>query len=232
MDPFLMKLTAKGKYYAELSVMLLVIIPALVYWDSAVIFPVKLFVVLLHESSHAFAALLTGGTVSEISINFELGGNCVSKGGYVPLIACAGYIGSLISGVLLLYSSTHYTRGKMICNIFAGLFSLMILLMNSFWGILAASVFALLMIVSPRFLPEFVHHTFMAVLGTLISLYAIIDIREDLFNSEYIMTDAQMMAGITGIPAIVWSLFWLLLSVVVLYLMLKRKFGKGKPGVK
>lgn len=227
-----MKLTAKGKYYTELSVMLMVIIPSLIYWDSAVIFPVKLFVVLLHESSHAVAALLTGGSVSEISVNLELGGNCISKGGYVPLIACSGYIGSLISGVLMLYSSTHYSRGKIICNVFAALFLLMILLMKSVWGILAASAFAMLMIVSPRFLPEFVHLTFMAVLGTLISLYAIIDIREDLFNSEYIMTDAQLMAGITGIPAAVWSIFWFLLSVGILYLMLKRKFRKGKPGAK
>jgi hypothetical protein len=47
-------------------------------WYTPVIFPLKIFVVLLHEISHALAALATGGTVERIVLNIDQGAPPIS----------------------------------------------------------------------------------------------------------------------------------------------------------
>ena len=71
-------------------------------WWSPVIYPVKLFVVLLHEVGHAGAAVLTGGTVQRIVVTPDQGGVCHCPGGNAFLTLSAGYLGSLLFGALSL----------------------------------------------------------------------------------------------------------------------------------
>jgi hypothetical protein len=73
---------------------------SLILWDSSIIYPIKIFVVLLHEISHAIAAIVSGGSVESISLDLNLAGNTVTKGGNQILIALSGYLGSLIFGLL------------------------------------------------------------------------------------------------------------------------------------
>ena len=40
-------------------------------WDTPVIYPLKIFVVLLHEISHGIAALATGGSIERITLDAE-----------------------------------------------------------------------------------------------------------------------------------------------------------------
>jgi hypothetical protein len=42
-------------------------------WDTVFLYPLKLLVVFFHESSHALATLLTGGSVKELVINKDQG---------------------------------------------------------------------------------------------------------------------------------------------------------------
>ena len=64
-------------------------------WDYSVMIPLKIFVVFLHEASHAFATLLTGGEVLELSLSPRQGGHVLSRGGNLFLLVSAGYLGSL-----------------------------------------------------------------------------------------------------------------------------------------
>ena len=43
-------------------------------WSTPVMVPLKIIVVLLHELSHGFAAVLTGGSIEQITISPEQGG--------------------------------------------------------------------------------------------------------------------------------------------------------------
>lgn len=42
---------------------------ALVFWDTLLIYPIKLFVVTLHEMSHGLMAMAFGGDIIEIQID-------------------------------------------------------------------------------------------------------------------------------------------------------------------
>ena len=72
------------------------------FWLTPALTPLKIFVVFIHEASHALATVLTGGRVVSMVVTPWESGYVQSVGGS-PLIASAGYIGSaLFGGVMLL----------------------------------------------------------------------------------------------------------------------------------
>ncbi len=56
-------------------------------------------------------------------------------------------------------------------------------------------------------------------------LYALLDIRSDLFTfapvSGAVVNDAVALSRLTGIPALIWSIVWLIISLWVLAAFLK-----------
>jgi hypothetical protein len=46
-------------------------------WDTWLVTPLKLFVVMLHEVSHGLAAVATGGSIDRIVLTPDLGGACL-----------------------------------------------------------------------------------------------------------------------------------------------------------
>jgi len=89
-----------------------------------------------------------------------------------------------------------------------------------------------------------IHEWIIDIIGVSSIAYAIYDIVIDTIfleiNSKFhliswnknILTDAQVLAKMTYIPAIVWGLIWLLLSIIAIKVVLfNRKFkGKKKYG--
>ena len=76
-----------------------------VFWNYDWIKPLKLIVVFFHEVSHGMGALLTGGKVNSIFISWDESGYTVTEGGNFMTIASAGYIGCMLWGSLMLYTS-------------------------------------------------------------------------------------------------------------------------------
>ena len=84
-------------------------------WDTAFIYPLKIFVVLLHEVSHAIAIWATGGVVDHIVLDPRQGGATLGRGGSAFLALSAGYLGSLLWGtalVLLQFGMALALRGQ------------------------------------------------------------------------------------------------------------------------
>lgn len=72
-------------------------------WNTPVATPLKLLVVFLHEISHGIAAILTGGKIVSMTLSAQQGGQAVTLGGNGFVILSAGYIGSLLLGILLFF---------------------------------------------------------------------------------------------------------------------------------
>jgi hypothetical protein len=220
----LKKLSNKGKYFLEILVLTSALIIACLFWNSPFIFPIKLFVVLLHESSHAIMTFLTGGSVTGIDVNFQIGGSCVSKDGNPALIACSGYLGSIILGGILFYSSTDQKMNRIVFNIFAVLFVILLAFVKGNFSIFFVLFIVLFLIASPRLLPSHAQLIVTSVLGSLSLLYAVIDMQQDLFQDGYHQTDAEIMSATAGLPALFWSILWMAIAFVILYFLLKKKF--------
>jgi len=221
------KLSPAGRLYLEFLILVLTMVIAYIFWDSYFIYPVKLFVVLLHESAHSMVALVTGGRVDEIRIDYELGGTCVVFGGNPYLIASAGYIGSLFFGGLLFVSAKYRQFSRYLCYFLALYFLIMtIFYIKVLFGIIFTVSFAALLILAPGLLPEVLYSYSLKLLGILSCCYVIVDIKEDLFVSAFNNSDARILAGLTGVHHIIWGSLILIISLVVLVFLLKFNFKK------
>lgn len=224
-----MKLSPQGKTAVEVMVIASSVLFTYFFWNSFFIYPIKLFVVLLHESTHCLFALISGGSVSEIKIDFQIGGACIVKGGSPVLIASSGYLGSLFFGGLLFISGKFLEFSKYVCSILAIIFLILIFsVIKELFGILFTLGFAVILFLSPRVLPVIVHSYLLKILGTISCLYTIIDIKDDLITTELRKTDAQILAVHTGISATVWGIAILLISIIFLYFLLRFNFKKSK----
>ena len=79
-------------------------------WETPVIYPLKIFVVLLHEISHGIASVATGGVIEKIVLDPQQGGACHCGGGNAFVTLTAGYLGSLLWGVALLSGGERPAR--------------------------------------------------------------------------------------------------------------------------
>lgn len=195
---------------------------SLFFWDSVVLYPVKLFVVLLHELSHAGAALITGGSVVEIQIDSRIGGHAITQGGWTWLIVSSGYLGSMLLGGAILLLALRRRAVPILATAIAVLVLLVtVLFVRNGFGLIFGLLFAASLLAAARWLPAAWLDLVVMYLGGMSSLYALVDVKEDLLTLEPRLTDAGILAGMTGIPAIVWGLLWSALSLGVFLLIMR-----------
>src|SRR5205823_5198775 len=88
----------------------------ILFWNTWLLYPFRLLVVLMHESGHAAATLLVGGSVDSIRVSPDEGGLTLSR--FPPslvreiVVSSAGYVGSTISGCVLLWVAARAKEGR------------------------------------------------------------------------------------------------------------------------
>src|SRR5690554_2280709 len=80
----------------------LVAVTMLVPYGYVVAYPLRLFGTFVHETGHALATVITGGSVSGMHVNLDTSGLTLSRGGSSLLISSAGYLGTVALGAGLL----------------------------------------------------------------------------------------------------------------------------------
>jgi hypothetical protein len=186
-------------------------------WDTAIIYPVKLFVVLLHEVSHAGAAVATGGTVERILLNANQGGATYTLGGNAFLTLSAGYLGSLLWGALfIVLAFNRWLRPRWILGgVGASVLLLTLFLVRGMFGMGFGILFAAGLLAGAKFLSQGLNRALLLGLGLTSSLYAILDIKSDVLDRPQLPSDAAMLAEMTGIPTAVWGFLWIGIALLV-----------------
>jgi hypothetical protein len=194
------------------------------------VYPFKLFVTFIHEGGHALAAVATLGEVDRIVINPDTSGLTLSLGGLSIIIASAGYLTSTLYGAALLLICRDGKNAKAALGVSAAL----ILAMTVFWTsglfgwivgiVLTAGLIFFAVVSNPK-----IAHFFLSFLAVQCCLNALYDLRTLFLLSATTreVSDAVNMQRLTMIPAVVWALLWLGLSLVVLWLALRRYFERG-----
>jgi hypothetical protein len=195
----------------------------LLLWDTPVVYPFRIFVVLLHEVSHGMAAVATGGRIVSIGLTADEGGVCVTRGGSPFLILNAGYLGSLLWGALFLLLGRRRTIARSVVSLVGALTLLATLLYVRTWfgfayGLVAG---AALLLVAAR-LAAAASEILLATLGATSALYAVWDVLSDVVLRHSGQSDAAALARLTGVPALAWGVLWVALSVAVLASVLRR----------
>jgi hypothetical protein len=201
-------------------------------------YPFRIFVTFIHEGGHAIAALLTGNSVQSLSVAMNASGETyTTQGGTLTqmFVASAGYLGAMTFGALLLVLIRRGVRARLIL---AGssllilaltiIFGLVKPLVAGTWGSLAGVPFTLFagivlsvgLFAVARFASRRVAAFFVSLLAVQCVLNALLDLKTVFFLSSpfapSIPTDAVNMANATGIPAIVWTIIWIVIAIGIL----------------
>lgn len=205
----------------------------IVGWDWPMLWPFKLLAVMGHETGHALAALLAGGSVEKVSIAGNESGECLSA---IPtsffartIVYSAGYVGSaLISVVLLLLTFRFDLRRVVLSAACVWLLAMGLLYARDPFTLAFCGGMAAAFGLGAKYLPPQVVGVVNLFLASFTALYAAMDLKDDLWNSAVrARSDAQLLADITPIPAVIWAGLWTLLSAAVLaggiYLAMRRR---------
>ena len=215
-------------------------------YGAYIVYPIRLFVTFIHESSHALIAVLTGGSVQSLTIAADGSGLTYSApSGFIGglLTSSAGYIGTTVFGVLMLFLiRKNFSPNKILTalGIFIGamlliftvispvfnIFSIQVtyssLLFTTLTGIVLAAALVALGVFGRPGIAKFA----VAFLAVQCLLNAVTD-QMTLFmiNSPFvgsdIQNDAANMAAATHLPAIIWVFIWMGISIAMISLGLR-----------
>jgi hypothetical protein len=210
------------------------------------VYPVRLFVTFVHESSHALVAVLTGGSVQSLTISADGSGVVYSMGsGLIGqlLTSSAGYLGATAFGVLLLYLiRRNFSPNKLLTGlgIFVGIMTIVFTVISPVFNIFslqAAFSSILFTIIAGIFLTAGLivlglyanlkvanfAVAFLAVqclLNSLSDLKTVFVLNSPLIGSD-IHTDAANMYNATGIPGFMWVVIWIGISLFMISIGLR-----------
>ncbi len=198
-------------------------------WHTPWVYPLKLFVVLLHEMSHGIAALVTGGHIDFIRVlPDQEGGVTQTTGGNAIVITSAGYLGSMFFGAAILVGSARTRFSPAIALVLGlGVAAIAVFAMPREGRLFAAICGLVLASLSP--LHPAVSEFVLRVIGVTSCLYAILDIKSDVLDRPHAASDAKVLEGLTHVPAVVWGALWIVVSLVVTLLAAKWAVTGSRP---
>ena len=185
-------------------------------WDTPAVYPLKVFVVLLHEISHAMIAVATGGTIERIVLDPSQGGACYCPGGNAFLTLSAGYLGSLAWGALLISAGQMKRINSRLGTGAVGLLvvGLTLAYVRSTFGFWFGLAFGSVLFLGALRLSAAVNQGILLTLGLTSCLYAILDIKSDVLDRPELRSDAAMLGELTGIHTVVWGGLWITVAVL------------------
>jgi len=195
-------------------------------WNTPIVYPLKIFVVLLHEVSHAIAAVATGGVLDRITLDPYEGGATYFSGGNRFIAASAGYLGSLLWGALLFTAArTSWIRSDWV-NGFIGVMVILltVFFVRSGFGIAFGIVFGLALVVASREIGRTMNRHLLWALGLTSALYAILDIKSDVLDRPELRSDAAVLADMLGVSTFLVGLVWIAIALAVSGWLLVRAY--------
>ncbi len=194
-------------------------------YAEVVVYPFRIFVTFIHETSHALAAWASGGAVGYIRIYSTGDGVTLTQGGAPLLISSAGYIGSVGYGATLLRICRRPILAKPALGFTAVVIATttVLLLQPTGFGILAGAGLTILLVLIAAIFSQATALFFTAFLAIECCLNALFDLKTLLLLSARtsVYTDALSMQQATGLPALFWALVWSVLSLIILAMSIR-----------
>ncbi|WP_050602160.1 M50 family metallopeptidase [Ruegeria sp. 6PALISEP08] len=195
-------------------------------WNTSVVIPLKILTVFLHELSHAVTILLTGGSVESFSISPQQGGMVIGRGGNRFLSLSAGYLGSLVLGMVLLILALQTKADRAVLAVFGGVMCLVaVLYIRDLFALVFCVGTGAAMIATAWYLRREVSDLVLRVIGLTSVIYVPFDIFDDTIRRSGMRSDAFMLAEEFGGTTMMWGGVWLVLSGIAIYLCLRYCLG-------
>lgn len=185
-------------------------------YGRAVIYPINLFVTVLHELGHALGGIISGGKVEYVQINADGSGKASILGGSTLIILMGGYLGSAIFGNIIFYIGVKAGKLARAALYVLGGFMLLsgVIWFSHLFSTLTLFVFGGALITLAH--KQWVMREMLMFLGLASLIYIIRD-----FNVGPSSDLALYASIIKIIPAGLWMYIWLGLVLVMTYFNLR-----------
>jgi len=175
-----------------------------------------------HEISHGLAALLTGGSIHSITLNFNGSGICTTRGGSAFIISFSGYAGSALWGLLIYSVAATLSKpsAKLMVAIMVGMLAMTLLL----WARDVSTIIILLVLLSMYALPLYKSLWFsITFFIQLVGIFVLLDaIRSPLYLLDgRDLGDGANLASNTGLPEVFWVALWFVIAASCLTILWK-----------
>ncbi|MCB0196263.1 MAG: M50 family metallopeptidase [Anaerolineae bacterium] len=212
---------------AGLAAVVLAVIP----WLGPLNYSFRLLITLVHELGHGLAALLTGGTFVRFLVSSDGSGLAYTAGGWRFFVIPAGYLGVALFGAILIMLGRNH-RWSRIAMVVIGLIMILFSLrygtpsiftnqmlsglLTTVSGVFFGSLFLLVALkASDRWIIFLLH--FIAIRAGLTAFSDIVTvIGLSIPSLTPARSDAQSMADLTFIPAIMWAVLWAIVATVIM----------------
>lgn len=204
---------------AGLVSLLMAIIPVL----GLIGYPFRLLLTIVHELGHGLAALLTGGSFIKFVIYPDGAGLATTTGGWRLMVIPAGYLGVAVFGAVLILLGRNHRWSRMVLGAVGAVMALLSLryglpsifsgqILSGILTTISGLIFGVLFLwvaikAAPGWIIFLTHLiAIQAVLTAFLDLFALIGLSARFFNAP--ANDAQSMAELTFVPAVVWAMGW------------------------
>lgn len=180
-------------------------------YGGILLYPLSLINTHFHEGAHALAAIATGGSVAGVQVRPDGSGVTFVSGGSAVIVGSAGYLGAAIWGVLLLVASAHLKTARaaaLVSAMVVGGLTVAYGLLSPFTLLTGVALVAgLIGIFRSKHAAGWIG--FLGIAQTANAFRSV----ADLFGPLRDRSDAAILQAATGIPAEVWVVLWLAVSV-------------------
>ena len=219
--------------HVRLAVLLGFVVLGVVFWSSPVLTPLKLLVVMMHETGHALATFAVGGRVDQVVVGLDESGACLSR---LPpsffgsvVVYSAGYLGSILASALLLTWTFRFGRARLLLSLICvWLVAMAFFLAGNPLTLGFCLATAAVLGVCARFLKPALLEWLTLFIAAFSGLYAVLDLRDDLWNSAVrSQSDAALLAQVTHVPALFWAILWTAASLLMFGWILRWAWRAG-----
>lgn len=174
----------------------------------------------LHEMSHALASILTGGHNIRIHVYSDGSGVMDSFGGWSLIVSPAGYVGAAAFGAVMILMSRHEKSARAALYGLSSLLAISMILWvrGDLVGVLSGLFYVGSIFAAARYLPQngaALLVQFIGLVQCLASLQSVLVLLNINVLASRETSDATILAGETGVPAIFWALAWTAASMVL-----------------
>lgn len=184
-----------------------------------IIYPFAILSTVFHEAGHALACLLTGGRMREICVAMDESGVTRFQGGWFCFILPAGYVGSTLAGALLVFSSFGRKTSRWVAGGVATLLLFTLYWAGDIYTVVASISICFALIAACTYQGGLFCRHVIALLGAVCSLQACLAILSSTVLHTIEGSDAYVFARKCSVllPAFVYGIIWLLVSVLLLF---------------
>jgi len=185
---------------------------------------------MVHEGGHAFMTLLLSGEVIAVNLFADTSGNTITKSKnrfFQLLIALAGYTSSALTGLLFIFLLSKGYHVHILFFLVSLALLLLVLSIRNAYGLFWAGTFSLVNLL-------LIYFNDPTGIYLAAAFYTLIILTDAVWSSIILMViavktpkkagDAANLQKFTGIPAVIWTLFFVTFSILMAYYAFTRFF--------